>query len=346
MDKNHSLLYVGPLQPGGTCFQRLIAFKKIGFKVVALDTKKKLNPNLFIKIILVITERYLKIRDIYCINKKLLNLISNKHFNILWFDKCTQITPKTLIKIKKINNNIILVFFSPDDMFNPNNQTPEYLNSIPLYDYHVTTKSFNISELYDKKAKNVIMMDNGYCKEYHHKIDLSETDKKQFGGEVGFIGYWELERENYLTFLAENNIKVRIWGPWSKKREYHKNLIVEYKLLLGLDYAQAISSFDINLCFLRKENRDKQTTRSIEIPACEGFMLAERSDEHLSLFQEDVEAVFFNSKSELLDKVIFYLKNNNLRSMIANAGYIRCVKGGYSYEDRLNKLMNSILKKP
>ena len=82
--------------------------------------------------------------------------------------------------------------------------------------------------------------------------------------------------------------------------------------------------------------------RTFEIPACSAFMLAERTDEHLELFKEDKEAVYFTSTEELVDKVAFYLKHEAARRQIAEAGYRRLTTGGFTYWDRLVQILECI----
>jgi spore maturation protein CgeB len=108
------------------------------------------------------------------------------------------------------------------------------------------------------------------------------------------------------------------------------------------DFIRVICASKINLNFLRKLNRDQHTSRSLEIPACAGFMLAERSDEHLNLFDEGKEAEFFDSMPELLRKIQYYLSHESERLEIAMAGRKRCIKDGYSHQERLKIMLEQI----
>ena len=175
-------------------------------------------------------------------------------------------------------------------------------------------------------------------------MKISAEEKRRFGGPVGFIGDYEIERAQSMFFLAQHGVPIRIWGPhWNRKCQLsHPYLKIEGKPLWGDDYAKAICSFDINFAFLRKINRDLQTQRSIEIPACGGFMLAERTNEHLELFEEGKEAEFFSTKEELLEKVRYYLKHEEERKRIAQAGRERCLKSGYSNQERIKKMIGVI----
>jgi spore maturation protein CgeB len=119
---------------------------------------------------------------------------------------------------------------------------------------------------------------------------------------------------------------------------------LEFRDLLGDEYAKGICAFHINLGFLRKLNRDRQTQRSIEIPACGGFMLAERTDEHSQLFQEGREAEFFASNDELVSKVRYYLDHALERQSIAAAGRQRCLSSGYSNHERLKGMLMTLAK--
>jgi spore maturation protein CgeB len=65
-------------------------------------------------------------------------------------------------------------------------------------------------------------------------------------------------------------------------------------------------------------------------------MLAQRTTEHQQLFREGVEAEFFSTHDELLNKCQYYLAHSEARSQIASAGRERCTRSDYSYDRQLN----------
>lgn len=339
------ILYVGPLANGQTCLQRMKALEDLGNTIVPVNTLPPQVVSLEDRFIFRLKNYICGPMDVLGVNEEIIRAADEEHPDIVWVDKGLIVKRETLLNAKGACPGVVAVAYSPDDMMNPRNQTREYVKCIPVYDLHVTTKSYNVRELRSRGARDVLFVDNGYCPSAHRPINISPEDKALWGGKVGFIGHYERDRARSLMFLSRNDIDVRVWGRWRKKRfRKYPNLQIMGRSLWGDDYARAICAFDINLCFLRKVNRDLQTTRSIEIPACGAFMVAERTGEHLRLFEEGVEAEFFSSDEELVDKVRYYLEHEEQRKRIAAAGRQRCLTRGYSNRHRLQGALDYICR--
>lgn len=134
-----------------------------------------------------------------------------------------------------------------------------------------------------------------------------------------------------------------VWGPgWHKVRKFSE--VYRGNGVYGENYAKAICASKISIGLLSKTGLDDITTRSLEIPACGTFMLAERTQEHLKYFREGAEAEFFDGEKELLEKCRYYLAHEEVRKRIAAAGRQACLTSGYSYHDRMQEMMEEIEK--
>ena len=253
--------------------------------------------------------------------------------------------PETLEEIKRLSPDTKIVSYSPDNMALRHNQSQQYLECIPFYDYIITNKSYIIEDMKILGAKNITFVNNSYSEDFHKPYELSDSERIELGGDVGFIGFWEEERCKSILYLVDHGVKVKVFGDakWNNYANYSPNLTIMRRFLGEEDYCKSLHAFRISLCFLRKMNFDTQTTRSVEIPACGGFMMAERTDEHLALFKEDKEAAYFSSNEELLEKCLYYLGNEEKRSKIALAGRERTLMSGYSNEDMIKSIIYSIL---
>jgi len=330
---------------GNTCLQRLQAFKESGHSLSSINTApnwemKRIRPPLYYRVINKVSGP----PDFARANRQIMHLGRQDKFDILWVDKGLTISGKTLMAIKKIQPSCVSVSYNPDDIMNRRNQSKRYISSLCYYDFVITLRNCNIDDLRNLGAQNVLCMRFAYDPHTHRPMELSAEEKKRFGGPVGFIGSFEDQRAKSISFLAEQGIQVGVWGNgWEENCKLsHPNLRIKGPSIYGDDYARAICSFDICLNYLRKANRDLNTTRTFEIPACGAFMLAERTSEHLELFVEGKEAEFFGDDEELLEKVKFYSAHESERKQIAQAGRERCLNSGYSYHQRLKEILSSI----
>jgi len=339
-----SILYVGPKD--GTCLQRANALRELGHRVRHVRSGIPIPSDPTYQFLRV-AHRIKRHPDIYLANSRLLRLARRERFDVVWIDKGLPLRLRTLEAMRRAMPGTRFLHYSPDDQFNPGNQSRRWLASIPFYDLHVTTKSYNVPELRSEGARDVLMIDNAFDPAVHRPLELTREEQRAFSADVGFVGAYERDRADLLSRLAHSGISVSIRGPgWQRLTESHPLLSVRDEWLDRDDYARAVNATRINLGFLRKANRDLQTQRSIEIPAMRAFLLAERTDEHQRLFREGKEAEFFDCFDELLAKCRYYLGADDARERVAVAGYRRCTLGGYSNQGRLTRILAYLDTRP
>ncbi len=339
------VLFAGDLRLGLTGLHRLRAIEDLGCHVRGITTVTPASASRNGRLWNRILKKILGPSDFAGVNMRIVENLERAAYDILWLDKTLTVTKDTLLLAGKIQPECKIVGYSPDDMYVRHNQTREFLNHLPLYNIYFTTKSYNVFELKALGCRRVKFIGNAFDPHTHRPMAVSSEARELYGGAVGFIGTFEQERARSMLKLARSGIDVRIWGnDWNKFQFENKNLRIEGKAIYAEEYAMGICAFDINLGFLRKCNRDLQTTRSVEIPACGAFMLAERTDEHLSLFEEGKEAEFFSTDDELVEKVKYYLANPEERKQIAAAGLNRCLRSGYSNKNRMREMLAQVRK--
>lgn len=277
-------------------------------------------------------------------NNAIIKLAENKQFDILFIEKGLSVRPSTLKIVRSLQPLLKMVSYNLDDVMNPNNSSIYFKRCLPLYDFIFTNKKYNVSELKAQGARHVFYFRNAYSTHVHRPLQLTESERKIYGADVSFIGTYEKERAQMINFLGANGIKVKVWG-WAKTGKAAlldpETVDLQNRHVYDDEYAKVISASLINICFLRKANRDKETTRSMEIPACGGFLLAERTEEHLELFKENEEAAYFETKEELLAKVKYFLEHDEKRKNIAIKGLEKVRK--YSYQNQLKQILDIIL---
>jgi spore maturation protein CgeB len=133
---------------------------------------------------------------------------------------------------------------------------------------------------------------------------------------------------------------MRLYGGyWERYGELRR---FWHGFVLGRDYRLALGCAKIAPCLVRRANRDGHVMRTFEITACGSFMLAERTEEHLELFEEGKEMACFGSPEELVDKVRYYLSHDKERQRIAEAGHRKATEARHTYQDRLERILQAV----
>lgn len=281
---------------------------------------------------------------IWAYNRSLLHLARKHRPQVVWIDKGNLVAPSTLRTLKK-ELRTVLVCYNTDDLANKSQGWRLHLPSIKDYDVYITTHRLNAEqELKKLGAKQIILTQMGYNRDLFKRVPITEDETRRLGAEVGFIGHWEFQTEMLFLHLVDLGLPFRVRGAsWNKMKNKQKlKQMVEPGIVPTIDYTKALIATKVNLGINSTQNRNFCSGRTFEIAAVGGFLLAQRTIEHQTLFEEGKEAEFFDSAEELSNKARYYLKHDRERREIAEAGYKRCVTSGYSWQERMVGLVRIV----
>src|SRR6185437_13705402 len=324
------ILYAGALDEKDSALYRLWALERLGHRVVQLNSYAYEPSNALVG---KIAFRLAAGPWIARMNRDLLAMAERERPDVVWTDKLLGMKPATLDRLRAMG--IATVSYMIDNPFGTR-QDPGwrlYMKDIPHYDLHVVQRDKNIADYEQGGARDAIKIQTAYEPTVHFPPPEGWSDKDR-DRDVSFIGTPYDRRGEFLTRLwKEFDVPVAVSGGlvWKEhlSAEAVRAIYRGHGELFKDDYREGIWRSKINLSFLTHANQDEFAHKSFEIAACEGFLLAERSEGHLARFREDEEAVFFSTIEECVEKIRRYLPDEAARGRIAAAGRARAEQSGY-----------------
>ncbi|HEX9198892.1 MAG TPA: glycosyltransferase [Acidobacteriaceae bacterium] len=337
------ILYAAGLSPNDSALYRLWALERLGHAIVPLNAFEYAPGNALLE---KIAMRLAAGPSVNRLNRDLLNMAEREKPDLVWTDKLLAMQPETLKKLRAMG--IATVSYMIDNPFGTRSDPGWrlYMKDIPYYDLHVVQRDANIADYKARGARDVIKIQTAYEPTIHYPppAGWSDADRDR---EVSFIGTPYDRRGEFLTRLwKEFDLPVTVSGGLVWKQHLSPEAVTAMYRgsgeLFRDAYREGIWKSKINLSFLTHSNKDEFAHKSFEIAACEGFLLAERSEGHMKRFVEDEEAVFFSTIDECVEKIRRYLPDEAARSRIAAAGRARAERSGYHNDRQVGLIVERV----
>ena len=271
------------------------------------------------------------------LNKKIINTVTKNKIDLIILGHTEKIFLSTFLKIREINPNIKIVKIFIDSISN------EFLNFNKFfYDHNFLNKIFitsnpeELNKKYPDKFKYIqypVDKKIDYLKSYinknknidvfyavSHGINRGVLKKGRIDERESFIKFLSTKLKKYKTFFPGYNNVQPIWGEDFYKTLIQSKICINYSRgkYKNLYSSDRISSLIGNGCFVLNENANK----------------------YYKIFNKK-ELINFKNKTDLVKKIIFFLKNEKTRKCIAKNLYSKYHKL-YSSKNTINYILKSI----
>ena len=240
-------------------------------------------------------------------------------------------------RLKEINPRLLIVYLDGDSHMNFPTYTQWFIDDLDLF---VSWDSIDVSDFVAQMGCRSICLGSPISKNDFYPIQDIKKDIN-----VSFYGGPKGDRKEFLAFIQEQKIGLQCFGDsFGGVR------------LSQIELNRVINRSKIGLSF-NKHNyvRDKMRmpknfiiSRQIkghvfEYMLCETFVLSEYIENINRFFVEGKEIISFDGKSDLLDKILYYLEHETDREEIAEAGHIKTMSH-YEGTIQIAKIANLVVK--
>jgi spore maturation protein CgeB len=326
---------------GSNSIFRAVSMKRLGLGVEILDIAQLIPKNIWWQRLHKATG-YLALQN--KVAEKIKEFTGNSQYDLVWVDSGYLVGPKPFAVLRSLSSRI--VNYTTDDPTGKRdgNRWYSYRKVMTAYDTMVAVRKQTCDELRASGAKNVIRELMSYDEHEHRAIDHPEAELAKWRTEAIFVGSWMPERGPFLQQLLDRGVPLTIYGDnWHRARNANGIKAAWRGMsIYGEDYNRAIRASKICLGLLSKGNRDQHTQRTFEIPAIGGLLLAQRTAEHSSLYQDGVNAVLWGDSAECADKCLELLKDTDRLEKIRRAGTARVKELKVSNGEMITRVLNIV----
>jgi spore maturation protein CgeB len=218
------------------------------------------------------------------------------------------------------------------------------------------TMAEGLVEEFKKITTNVFWLTQAFEPSFFQIREITSKDRKTFSSEVTFTGTlgskpYYLPRREHLMRVINEGFQLKWWGPRIPRKLSTIHLLTGKlgrayggKFIWGEEYAKAAQLSKIFLAFdALPDIRKSMSARMYTAVGCGAFYMCRHVEGIEEVLVPGKEIVTFRSEQEMIDMIRYYLKNDEERKSIAEAGKVRVLKE-HTYEVRFREMLSLIEK--
>ena len=335
------IVYIG--DTWGTSEQRARALQRIGHQVFPLDpwswiARRPLRARIHFR------TGYIGVDQI--LRSRLITEVYARQPDLIWVNQCEYLGSASIANLRALG--VPIVNYANDNPFSrPNrHRFRSYRAALPHYDLVVVVFADAVDAAYRAGARRVIRKFITADEISHLNPPATDRLSTQFQSDVVFVGsHIRGRRGAFIAELIRRGVPLAVWGDhWHKSKEW--SVIRQNWRGPGayddLGYAQIIRSAKICLGLLNGAAGNLHTGRSSEIPALGALLCAERTSEHLALYQEGEEAIFWSDAEECAAVCESLLRDDVRRNEISRRGHERALRNNLFNEPILASIIKDV----